>query len=581
MSPTVPFGSILFERPGDAGGHGDPSVFADLNLDQIFAAMAGRWAEYDLMPFFGVPLHDVRSVEYRHQILRDMEDEAVSAALAEFADRMRDVRSRLDQSAKLRYQYQKESWFLDAARLYCQAVRALTDALTGIDLRSRGLTAFREYLAAYARSDAFAGLDAEVGTVSSALGSVQYCVNIRGNRVRVTRHEGEPDYGEQVQRTFAKFAQRAAKDYRAGFRAWPEMDHVEAQILDLVARLYPEVFRALDEFCAHHAAFLDATIGVFDREVQFYAAYLTFITPMRKAGLEFCYPDICADSKQVHAQDCFDLALSAKLVSRAATVVRNDFHLAGPERIFVVTGPNQGGKTTFARTFGQLHYLASLGYPVPARAARLFLPDQVFTHFEKEEDLATLRGKFEDELVRIRDVLDHATADSVVVMNESFASTTLRDALVRRRARAGPDERLDLLGVYVTFVDELASLNETCVSMVASVSPEDLGGAHVQAHQETRRRAGVCGGDRRQVRPDLPAAETAAGVMKAFLMYPDRDFDLGRDLPANEADLAATWNSMSCCGQWPPVTSSCSRWPGGVSTRAWPAPPTSCTGSMS
>jgi DNA mismatch repair protein MutS len=473
MNRVAPFGSILFDRPSDRDEHDDPSMFSDLNLDQVFDAVAAGREEYELMPLFHCPLRDARAVEYRHQVQRDLEDEAVSQAVAEFADRMREMRRHLVQADKLRHRYQKEQWLLDATGIYCEAVAALNDALAATGLRSRGFVAFRQHLAEYTTSPAFTGLVADIATVKRLLDEVRYCITIKGNRVRVTSYEGEADYGAEVQKTFAKFAENEVKDYRIGFRSWPEMNHVEEHILELVARLFPDVFRALDEFCVRYDRYVDGKIRRFDKEIQFYLAYQAFIAAMKAAGLEFCYPAVSASSKEITARGSFDLALAVKLMPRASAVVRNDFHLAGPERIFVVTGPNHGGKTTFARTFGQLHYLASLGFPVPATEASVFLPDRVFTHFEREEDLATLRGKFEDELVRIRGVLEQATGDSVLVMNESFASTTLRDALFVGERVLDRMTGLGLLGVYVTFVDELASLNEACVSMVATVVPDN------------------------------------------------------------------------------------------------------------
>ena len=289
----------------------------------------------------------------------------------------------------------------------------------------------------------------------------------------MSRYQEEADYSATVLQTFERFKQGAVKDYRVRYRTWPGMNHVAAQILDLVARLFPEEFAALDEYCQQHAGFVDEGIQYADQELEFYLAYMDYIKPLRAAGLRFCYPEVSVDSKEVLATATFDLALAHKLVAERKPVVTNDFSLAGPERIFVVTGPNQGGKTTLARNFGQLHHLASLGCPVPGSAAGLFLFDRLFTHFAREEDLAKMSGKLEDDLVRIGKILRAATPRSIVILNEIFASTTLHDARFLGTKLLTKVMRLDALCVYVTFVDELASLGEQVVSMMSTVVPDN------------------------------------------------------------------------------------------------------------
>ena len=470
--------SILFERPSGgsaAGGLSEPEFFGDLHLDQFVESVTAGREQYDLKPLFYVPLHEVDAVRYRHEVFRDLEKADVIESVNRFAQAMRSMREHLAQAGKLHYQLQKESWFLDAVEIYCQAVPALAEELAARDVSSRGLRWLRGYLAGYASSERFTSLAGQTRGLKDAMARIQYAIRIRGARVTVGRYEGEPDYSAEVDETFAKFRQGAVKSYLVKERQLADMDHVEAQIAGLVARLYPDVVGSLGDYCARRRDYLDPAIARFDREVQLYLAYIEMTGRFRDAGLPLCYPQVCASSKEIAADQTFDIALASKLVPQGGAVVGNDFHLAGPERIFVVSGPNNGGKTTFARTFGQLHYLASLGLLVPGREARIFLPDRIFTHFEKEEDIETLRGKFEDELVRVRGILDQATSDSVIVMNESFNSTSLSDALFVGTEVMRQILDLGCLGVYVTFVDEIASLSQATVSMVSQVVPENPG----------------------------------------------------------------------------------------------------------
>jgi DNA mismatch repair protein MutS len=470
----LPFDSILFLQPAPGGPGADlGELFADLNLDQVFAvAVAGR-EEYELLPLFAQPLRSVDAVSYRHEAMRDLAGAPLRATVDTFAERMRSMRKHLVQADKLHAEYQKATWFLDAVALYCDAVRSLAADPALAAARSRALAGLRAYLTAYVGSETFRTLDAETQLHKSRLAGVTYCLLIRGNRVTVQPYDGEPDYSADVQDVFRKFAEGAVKDYRVGFREYVEMNHVEESVLDLVARLNPEVFLPLRAYCEAHRGYIDEVVARFDREAQFYLAYLDLLAPLEDAGLAFCFPEVSDRSKETRAAETFDLALAAKLVREGVPVVRNDLYLTGPERILVVSGPNQGGKTTFARTFGQLHYLAGLGLPVPGREARLFLPDRVFTHFERQEHLESLHGKLEDELYRIREILRRAGPDSVIVMNESFSSTSLQDALLLGRAVMDEVIRRDILCVYVTFIDELASLGPSTVSMVSAVVPDD------------------------------------------------------------------------------------------------------------
>ncbi len=468
------FRSILFDHT-EIPRQVDPQApfFKDLNLDQVIEAVVSPYREEGLAPFFYIPLRDVRILRYRQEIMRDLKKETLMVAIKAFAEDMNRVRRYLTLAEKLEYDAHRKGWFLEAALLYCESLTQQVKELSALDLTSRGLSAFRDYVEAYVASKAFRRFVEDAKKVKKGLAELTYCVIVQSGKFKVKRYEGEADYSIEVEKTFEKFKQGAAKDYRVTLPERAGLNHIEAKILEFVARLYPEPFAELDRFCQTYGDFPDGVIQTFGQEILFYIAYLDFIADFKRDGLPFCIPDVSLTSKEVYARGSFDLALAHVLRHRKEPVVLNDFSLKDPERVLVITGPNQGGKTTFARMFGQIHYLASLGCPVPGRMARLFLPDRILTHFEREEDIRNLRGKFEDDLVRMEAILREVTPDSLVIVNEIFASTALKDALYLSRKMLERLMACDVLCAWVTFLDELSALSEKMVSMVATVVPED------------------------------------------------------------------------------------------------------------
>jgi len=470
---VAPFVSILFPwGAGPAPGVAvvSPESLRDLGLARVLDDIASSRETREVL---AAPLRDAALIRYRQEVMRDLESAELRRAVSVFRDGMHAMRVRFPEAASPTYAYVRERARLEAAVHYVRAMTGLADALRRPALASQGLLALRAHLQRTVSSASFQRLARESESLSARLSELRYVLIVSGRRVTVRDLRSDESVRDAIERVFGRFIEGMPSEVDTRAYEPGGMSRVQAQIVERLARLHPEPFAALERFAARGDAFPDPTMERFDREVGFYLDVLEYLEPLRDAGLPICFPEVGENRTPLRCKQTYDVALARRLVQEGGTVVLNDIELRDQERIFVVTGPNQGGKTTFARTVGQVHYLAGLGCPVPGTEALLCPFDHLATHFERGERAQDLRGKLTDELVQVRRILDAVTPSSIVILNETFSSTTLSDARFLGGRLLAKLSELDLRAVYVTFVDELASFDEKTVSVVSTVEPDE------------------------------------------------------------------------------------------------------------
>jgi len=188
-------------------------------------------------------------------------------------------------------------------------------------------------------------------------------------------------------------------------------------------------------------------------ELAFYVGALNLYDALEHASATVCTPTI-ADSGEVDfsATDLYDVALALTL-ERAPVPNSLD---AKDKPLIVVTGANQGGKSTLLRAIGQAQLMAQTGLQVGAGKLRLNLCSGVFTHHKREEDASMESGKLDEELARMSHIADLITPGALLLCNESFASTNEREGseIARQIVRAMLDSGIKV--VFVTHQYDLA-----------------------------------------------------------------------------------------------------------------------------
>jgi hypothetical protein len=187
-------------------------------------------------------------------------------------------------------------------------------------------------------------------------------------------------------------------------------------------------------------------------ELAFYLGCGNLHRTLTEAGWPTSFPTpLSAGSRTLKAGELYD----AGLCLRAKTgLVGNDLH-AEDKDLLLITGANQGGKSTFLRALGVAQLMTQCGMFVTARSLSASVAGGVYTHYRREEDEWLIHGKFDEELSRFSDTVDDLPAHAMVLFNESFASTNEREGSeIARQVICGLRDS----GVRVLFVTHLHDL---------------------------------------------------------------------------------------------------------------------------
>lgn len=248
------------------------------------------------------------------------------------------------------------------------------------------------------------------------------------------------DWIEQLtERDTSSYILEIADRDEAGFRALSEL-----KTFGIV-----HVAIALPQATDHILSFFQ----MLRRELAFYVGCLNLREKLAAKGELICFPKPAEDGPPVlSCRKLYDLCLSLSIEDR---VVGNDVSGNG-KLLIMITGANRGGKSTLLRSLGLAQVMMQCGMFVAAEHFNANLCDGIFTHFKREEDATMRSGKFDEELNRMSSIVDWMNPASIVLLNESFASTNEREGseVSRQIIRAFLETGVKV--AYVTHLYDLA-----------------------------------------------------------------------------------------------------------------------------
>lgn len=200
-------------------------------------------------------------------------------------------------------------------------------------------------------------------------------------------------------------------------------------LANIATRMMSHLVKKLRSVLSAYSDISIVTISKLIPELTYYIDFSEFISKAKQKGMHFCKAEPVGTSDGVSVMDAkgfYNLKLASSLAS-SDEVVDNDLVFDKDHVIFLLTGANRGGKTTLTQAVGLLFALAQGGIYVPSDEFRYTPVDTIFTHFPADEDKTMDLGRLGEECVRFKEIYEGATSESLVLLNESFSTTSFEE----------------------------------------------------------------------------------------------------------------------------------------------------------
>lgn len=440
----------------------NPVFLSDLNLNQVIEHIRFLWIE-DVTPFFSYFPENEACENYRREVFGDIKKQAINEALFRFVEEMKKWSKAISEKDRVEMKLQKSVWQLWEIYHYCHAFEMLYEECSKENVQSEGFQTFLKYLEEYLTKDSVLAMKNRCYELAEKLNAIHLTVRLENDRIVVTQEEAESCYESFLKGAFGEGMEK----FRSPFASHSNMTDLEKELFQMIYKKNSALFEELQHFSENYIQYGDDVLLRFKKEIGFYLSFYKFEKMMEKEGFVFSVPKV-DETKEMQATGLFDLALAYVNSKQGKPVVSNDMIYHEGEHFFVVTGPNQGGKTTFARSLGQLVYFTKMGLDVPAAFANVHYFKDILSHFSVEESIETGHGKLKEELVRLSPMMKENAENVFLIINELFATAANYDACVMGRRVLERFQKQHCRGVYVTHLKELSEMDHM-VSLCAQV----------------------------------------------------------------------------------------------------------------